>query len=124
MTDINAVFDYMPYHNPSQSDMIRLANSTVTTYHMTVAIIVGFWMTAFLCLIGLLGNILSLIILNKREDCAMFILLRGLLVSDVLFLLATLLLQVRMQYFLTRHFMFNIAVRTFHGLRYILQSIP
>ncbi len=62
--------------------------------HTTFVIVVGFWMTGALCVLGLIGNTLCLFIIQQRKNCAMFILLRGLLICDAIFILLTLNFQV------------------------------
>ena len=80
----------MQVENSSHETGVALAEKI----HFEFLTVVGFWLTGLVCIAGILGNGVCLVVIRHRRECAMFILLRGLLIYDALFLFFTFLLQV------------------------------
>jgi len=57
--------------------------------------VIGIWMTGCICLLGVAGNIISFVVLNKAfgEQSPMFHVLRAMSVSDSVFLLTVFTVQ-------------------------------
>ena len=77
----------------------NISNSTVSYHHTQTpteqfAEITGVWVTGFFCILGLIGNILSICVLGRAHaKSPMFYVLRAVAVSDTILLLAVFIIM-------------------------------